>query len=315
MSRPTPPRWLERIVGWALPGGLAGQGALGDLAEEFQRRAATSPLLARLWYARQATSIVVYRVFTGSGADSAALNSDLATDLRWAARITLRHPGFALGVVAVLGLGLGANASVFSVVDGTFRNTSWWADADRAVAIWPEREISFGMLDLYEDEQAAYRTVGGYTELAFALRTPDGQSQSVTGVLITPALFREMAVQPTLGRALSDDDALLGVEPVVVLGEALWRRSFGADPGVVGSTVDVENATWTNTIGDPELITVWKDPDFDPKQRAFYYTRVMEIPTPRWTAYDAKRFGVKPLTGATMTLQERAYTSPIWYTP
>ena len=57
------------------------------------------------------------------------------------------------------------------------------------------------------------------------------------------------------------------------------------------------NATWTNTIGAPELITVWKDPQFDPKQRAFYYARVIEIPTPRWTAYDAKRFGVKPLPG------------------
>lgn len=83
----------------------------------------------------------------------------------------------------------------------------------------------------------------------------------------------------------------------------------------VGSTVDVENATWTNTIGDPELITVWRDPDFDPGQRAFYYARVLEIPTPRWTAYDAKRFGIEPLPGTTMTLQERAYTSPIWYTP
>jgi hypothetical protein len=83
----------------------------------------------------------------------------------------------------------------------------------------------------------------------------------------------------------------------------------------VGTTVDVENATWTNTIGAPELITVWKDPDFDPALRAFYYVRVLEIPTPRWTAYDAKRFGTKPLPGTTMTLQERAYTSPIWYTP
>jgi hypothetical protein len=83
----------------------------------------------------------------------------------------------------------------------------------------------------------------------------------------------------------------------------------------VGSTVDVENATWTNTIGSPELIAVWKDPEFDASQPAFYYGRVIEIPTPRWTAYDAKRFGIKPLPGTTMTLQERAYTSPIWYTP
>jgi len=83
----------------------------------------------------------------------------------------------------------------------------------------------------------------------------------------------------------------------------------------VGNTVDVENAIWTNTIGAPELIAMWKDPQFDASQRAFYYARVIEIPTPRWTAYDAKRFGVKPLPGTPMTVTERAYTSPIWYTP
>jgi hypothetical protein len=60
---------------------------------------------------------------------------------------------------------------------------------------------------------------------------------------------------------------------------------------------------------------VWKDPDFDACQRAFYYARIMEVPTPRWTAYDAKRFGTRPLPGTALTLQERAYTSPIWYTP
>jgi hypothetical protein len=83
----------------------------------------------------------------------------------------------------------------------------------------------------------------------------------------------------------------------------------------VGNTVNLTEASWTNTIGAPELIAVWKDPDFDPRHRAFYYGRVIEIPTPRWTAYDAKRFGTKPLPGTVMTLQERAYTSPIWYTP
>ena len=79
--------------------------------------------------------------------------------------------------------------------------------------------------------------------------------------------------------------------------------------------MDVTSATWTNTIGDPELIAVWKDPQFDAKQRAFYYARVIEIPTPRWTAYDVKRFGVTPPKDARLTITERAYTSPIWYTP
>lgn len=94
-------------------------------------------------------------------------------------------------------------------------------------------------------------------------------------------------------------------------------RKAGADGKLpsVGDTVDLATATWTNSIGDPELIAVWKDPEFDPAQRAFYYGRVIEIPTPRWTAYDAVRFGVKPLPGTKMTLQERAFTSPIWYNP
>ena len=83
----------------------------------------------------------------------------------------------------------------------------------------------------------------------------------------------------------------------------------------VGNTVDVANATYTNDIGASELIKVWRDPTFNESQRAFYYVRVLEIPTPRWTAYDAKYFGVKMPPEVPMTTVERAYTSPIWYTP
>ena len=101
--------------------------------------------------------------------------------------------------------------------------------------------------------------------------------------------------------------------------DVVWSgdRKPGADGKLppVGNTVDVPNATWTNTIGAPELITVWKDPDFDPTQRAFYYGRVIEIPTPRWTAYDAKYFGVTMPPEIPMVTQERGYTSPIWYNP
>lgn len=84
----------------------------------------------------------------------------------------------------------------------------------------------------------------------------------------------------------------------------------------VGNTVDVANATWTNNIGAPELIAVWQDPDFDPAEKAFYYARVIEIPTPRWTAFDAAYFEASDFAPEVpMTLQERAYTSPIWYAP
>jgi hypothetical protein len=83
----------------------------------------------------------------------------------------------------------------------------------------------------------------------------------------------------------------------------------------VGNTVNVKQATWQNSIGAPQLSTVWRDPDFDPAQPAFYYLRVIEIPTPRWTAYDASRYGVTMAAEVPMITRERAYTSPIWYAP
>jgi hypothetical protein len=86
----------------------------------------------------------------------------------------------------------------------------------------------------------------------------------------------------------------------------------------VGNTINMDDLSYSNSIGDPALGAHWKDPDFDPAQRAFYYVRVIEIPTPSWVAYDLKVFGGKLPEGATdaaLTLQERAYTSPIWYTP
>jgi hypothetical protein len=101
--------------------------------------------------------------------------------------------------------------------------------------------------------------------------------------------------------------------------DVVWSddRKLGVDGKLppVGNTVNVEKATWKNTIGSTELISVWTDPEFDASLSAFYYARVIEIPTPRWTAYDALRFGVNMTPNVPMITQERAYTSPIWYTP
>ena len=95
------------------------------------------------------------------------------------------------------------------------------------------------------------------------------------------------------------------------------NRKAGKDGKIpaVGNTVDIRNATWYNTIGASELGTVWSDPDFDPGEKAFYYARILEIPTPRWIVYDAFRYGIDIPKGAETTGQERAYTSPVWYTP
>jgi hypothetical protein len=101
--------------------------------------------------------------------------------------------------------------------------------------------------------------------------------------------------------------------------DVVWsgERVPGSDGKLpsVGNTVDVANATWTNSIGSPELITVWQDPEFDADLPAVYYARVLEIPTPRWTAYEAKFYGITMPNEVPMITQERAYTSPIWYTP
>ena len=95
-------------------------------------------------------------------------------------------------------------------------------------------------------------------------------------------------------------------------------RQIGSDGRCrtpVGNTVDVAAANWMNTIGSSELVALWTDPDFDPAERAFYYMRVLEIPTPRWVLYDKVRLGAKIPEGTELSAQERAYTSPIWYTP
>ena len=96
------------------------------------------------------------------------------------------------------------------------------------------------------------------------------------------------------------------------------NRTIGKDGRCkepVGNTVDAEEAAFDNSIGAPLLSAYWQDPEFDSGQRAFYYVRVLEIPTPNWTTYDAKHFGTELPEGVPVSIQDRAYSSPIWYTP
>ncbi|MEO0998495.1 MAG: DUF3604 domain-containing protein, partial [Pseudomonadota bacterium] len=102
--------------------------------------------------------------------------------------------------------------------------------------------------------------------------------------------------------------------------DVAWAGEREPDPAgghvpAIGSTVDTAAATFANTIGAAELATVWRDPDFDPQLRCFYYVRVLEIPTPRWTTYDAVRFGLELLDDVPAEVQQRAYSSPVWYVP
>jgi hypothetical protein len=123
--------------------------------------------------------------------------------------------------------------------------------------------------------------------------------------------------------AWSDDRKPAGpkgeaLEMLITDGQRIQRVTRTVPAGKlppVGNTVDIKNASYTNTIGDNELSAIWTDPDFDETQHAVYYVRVLEIPTPRWSTYDAKAAGVEPLDLVPATIQERAWASPIWYTP
>jgi hypothetical protein len=136
--------------------------------------------------------------------------------------------------------------------------------------------------------------------LVQAMRDPEG-----------PNLDRIQVIKGWLGK---DGKSQERIFDVAVSG----GRKIGKDGRCktdVGNTVDVPNATYSNTIGAAVLSAHWKDPEFDAKQLAFYYVRVIQIPSPRWTAYDAKRYGVKMDKEVPMTVTDRAYTSPVWYTP
>ena len=281
MSPARPPRFLERRLEAALPEGLSRDGTLGDLSEQYAaRRASGSRLSADAWYLSQTITVLVYRRLDREGRPRARLmDMDVIQDLRWAVRSVLRRPGFSLGVVFALGLGLGANGAVFSIVDGTFQSTSWWSAEESAVIMWPDRPFSRGELSVFEQSASAFDIVGAYREEAFSLRTGgDGPTESVQGAVVTPALFTRLRVQPVLGRPLQPEDAVAGSERVLLLGHGLWNRAFGADPSILGRRIEVngEPATvvgvqgpggtapgvgteaWVPLVLDPQ------DPDFWP---------------------------------------------------
>jgi hypothetical protein len=229
--------------------------------------------------------------------------------------------------------------------DGKVQIMGWEMTASGYAAVWATENTRDAIFDALMRKEVygttgprmTVRFFGGWDFVANDARMPDpaeiGYAKGVPmgGDLVkAPAgkapTFLVAALKDPIGANLDRIQIVKGWEDAngdlkekvydVVWSDAAQRRP-GADGKVpaVGNTVDVANATWTNSVGEPELITAWTDPDFDARLRAFYYARVIEIPTPRWTAYDAKRFGIQMPKEVPMTTQERAYTSPIWYTP
>jgi hypothetical protein len=171
----------------------------------------------------------------------------------------------------------------------------------------------FEDVDLARPNFAAHGYANGVPMGADLGAAPDG---AVPGLLIRAECDLDGAnldlVQVVKGWLNADGTTSESVYDVACGGRKLLDT--GCD-GEVGNTVNAEEASYTNDIGPPILAACWKDPDFDPAQSAFYYVRVMEIPIPRWTTYDARYFGVKLPEGASASHHERVYTSPIWYSP
>jgi len=173
----------------------------------------------------------------------------------------------------------------------------------------------FDEADVQRADFARYGYTKGVPMGGDLSKAPDGKAPAfMVRVLRDPDGANLDRVQIVKGWLDADGETREQVYDIAVSGD----RTIGEDgrsQEPVGNTVNVENATYSNTIGAPLFLAYWQDPDFDPEQHAFYYVRVIEIPTPTWVAKDVAFFGVEAPEDATLVHQERAYTSPIWYSP
>ena len=206
-----------------------------------------------------------------------------------------------------------------------------WATENTRAAIWdamkrretfstsgPRIQVRlFGGVDLPAEPENAQALV----EQGYELGVPMGADLGPTGAAPT---FTVHALKDPDGANLDRVQIIKGWVDVngethEQIVEVTWSddRQTGADGKLppVGNTVDLKTAKFTNTIGAVELIGSWTDETFDPEQHAFYYARALEIPTPRWSTYDAVRHNLPLMEDVQATIQERAWTSPIWYTP
>ncbi|HEY2435225.1 MAG TPA: ADOP family duplicated permease [Vicinamibacterales bacterium] len=255
----TPPRLAERLAALRLRGERR-EFVLGDLAEEFAARAAISPRAARRWYWRQAVACLrgsagptVPPPLSTTGRDP--LMRTLLTDLRLACRVFRRAPSFALAVVSVLALGIGANVGIFSLVNAVLLRPLPFAEPERLVRLFhvPPQSAFPGMTTFslspanFLDWQRDSRSFAAMAAYGFRQFTIAGDSgpEAIRAVRAGPGFFTIVGTQPQLGRTFLPEEFDPARAQVVILSDGFWRSHFGGAAGVIGRTIAFDGAPYT----------------------------------------------------------------------
>ncbi|UCD24016.1 MAG: ABC transporter permease [Gemmatimonadota bacterium] len=254
MSRP--PFAAEALLRKVLPNDAAGRSVVGDLTEEFGCRVQTNPRRARLWYWREVTAIVAHRIrdhFTGTPPDvrlSAGTGKGdgmlrrIWSDLRFGTRTLRRTPGFTVVAAVTLALGIGANTTIFSVVDSVLFNPLPYHDSDRLVGVYhtapglgyDQFGISPGIFLQYEEQNDVFERMAIFTSTQRNL-TGEGDPERVIGTYASRGLIEVLAVPPLVGRNFVEEEDLPDGPHAVIVSYGLWTRRFGSDPSLVGRSI------------------------------------------------------------------------------
>ena len=249
-----PPRAAERILERLLPSTRAGEAVLGDLAEEFSQRVKDhGRKRANGWYWRQVVSIGARALVAGGGKGGTGMHmSGVLHDVRFGTRSLRKNPGFTAVVVLTLGLGIGANSAIFSVIHGVLLKPLPYADGDRLVYLQQPQEVGarpnmlFSVHDI-QDLRARTRSlesVAEYHGLSFTL-LGHGEAELVRVGVVSSHFFDLMGMRPILGRDFTEADDGLEAEPVFLMSYGYWQSRFGGDPAVVGEAFEMNGKMHT----------------------------------------------------------------------
>lgn len=251
-----PPRLAEWLLEHCLPQDGKGASMRGDLHEEFNQRqdfrrlrfwAATLELCAFSWTIRRGARKTSHR--------SAKEFHTVTQDFGYSLRTLFKNPGFTAVAVLTLGLGIGANAMIFSVVNAVILRALPYPDPARLVRIWPEDALSMQVVAALNEQVESFQACAGSTGIRVALTGTD-VPEELFGAAVTSSHFPVIGAKPLQGRLFSEQDSKPGAAPVVILSHGLWQRRFGGDAGIVGRTIQLGSR-------QPTVIAVM-GPDYRP---------------------------------------------------